>query len=359
MAEEPNSTTQENEGVTPGPEPRSDEPVWSYRGYRLGTREFTTAMVHLFRAEIARANVWRQRLDTTTNWAVVTTGAIITFAFSEPQGHHSVILLSILLITLFLFIEARRYRYYELWSSRVRLMETDFFAGMLVPPFHPSPDWAESLAENLLQPHFSISMWEAFGRRFRRNYLWIYCILGLSWIAKLWLHPQVASSLPTLIDRATIGAIPGLLVIASVSIMLGILFLIGMFTVGLQEASGEVLPRYFSHTEEEFVQVAQHLPDQFRAWFRPHSRRKQLMALIITDNSKQVADRILKDMNRGVTALAGKGMYTGKDHRVLMCALTVTEVGQLKSLVQDEDQRAFVIVSPVREILGQGFAPLE
>jgi uncharacterized membrane-anchored protein YitT (DUF2179 family) len=107
------------------------------------------------------------------------------------------------------------------------------------------------------------------------------------------------------------------------------------------------------------VQVAQHLPDQFRAWFRPHSRRKQLMALIITDNSKQVADRILKDMNRGVTALAGKGMYTGKDHRVLMCALTVTEVGQLKSLVQDEDQRAFVIVSPVREILGQGFAPLE
>jgi len=50
-----------------------EEPVWTYRGYRLKTSEFVTAMVHLFRAEIQRANVWRQRLDTTTNWAVVAT----------------------------------------------------------------------------------------------------------------------------------------------------------------------------------------------------------------------------------------------------------------------------------------------
>lgn len=45
------------------------EPVWTYRGYRLQPSEFNTAMVHMFRAEIARANTWRQRLDTTTNWA--------------------------------------------------------------------------------------------------------------------------------------------------------------------------------------------------------------------------------------------------------------------------------------------------
>jgi len=51
-------------------EPKSqepEEPVWTYRGYKLKTSEFVTAMVHLFRAEIQRANVWRQRLDTTTN----------------------------------------------------------------------------------------------------------------------------------------------------------------------------------------------------------------------------------------------------------------------------------------------------
>jgi uncharacterized membrane protein len=91
---------------------------------------------------------------------VVITMAVISVAFSGPSGHHSAIILSTILITLFQFIEARRYRYYELWSSRVRLIETDFYAAMLVPPFHPAADWAESLAENLLQPHFSISMWK-------------------------------------------------------------------------------------------------------------------------------------------------------------------------------------------------------
>src|SRR5688500_19542996 len=153
------------------------DPVWTYRGYKLGTSEFVTAMVHFFRAEVQRANVWRQRLDTTTNWAVVATGATLSVAFSQPDIHHGIIILNTLLVMWFLFIEARRYRYYELWSYRVRLMETDFYAAMLVPPFHPSPEWAESLAENLLSPSFPISMSEAFGRRLRRNYFWIFLIL--------------------------------------------------------------------------------------------------------------------------------------------------------------------------------------
>ena len=107
-----------------------EEPVWTYRGYRLKTSEFVTAMVHFFRAEVTRANVWRQRLDTTTNWAVVATGATLSIAFSQSNVHHSVILLNTLLVLWFLFIEARRYRYYELWSYRVRLTETDFYAAI-------------------------------------------------------------------------------------------------------------------------------------------------------------------------------------------------------------------------------------
>src|SRR5512139_1410974 len=155
--------TESQPEASPDPgNPGMKEPVWSYRGYELRSSDFTTAMVHFFRAEISRANIWRQRLDTTTNWAVVITVAVIGVAFGGSTSHHTSILLSSVLITLFLFIEARRYRYYELFSSRVRLMETDFFAAMLVPPFHPSPDWAESLAESLLQPHFSISFLEAF-----------------------------------------------------------------------------------------------------------------------------------------------------------------------------------------------------
>ena len=157
--------------------------VWSYRGYQLRSSEFNTAMVHLYRGEVARANVWRQRLDATTNWAVIVTGAAISVAFSEGVGNHGVIILSTLLITIFLYLEARRYRYYELWSYRVRLIETNFYAAMLVPPFGPAPEWAEKLAHTLLQPSFPISVWEAFGRRLRRNYGWLYLVLALAWLA--------------------------------------------------------------------------------------------------------------------------------------------------------------------------------
>ena len=103
----------------------------------------------------------------------------------------------------------RRYRYYELWSYRVRLMEPDFFATMLVPPFHPTPDWAESLAENLLHPQFPISLLESLSRRLRRNCVWIYLILGLAWLSKVWLHPSPAGSWQEFMSRAAIGRVPG------------------------------------------------------------------------------------------------------------------------------------------------------
>jgi uncharacterized membrane protein len=334
--------------------PGETEEVWTFRGYRLRPSEFTTAMVHFFRAEISRANVWRTRLDTTTNWAVVTTGAAITIAFN-PTGYHGVILLNTLLITLFLFIEARRYRYYELWSYRVRLMETDFFASMLVPPFHPAPDWAEALAENLLHPNFPISMWEAFGRRFRRNFLWIYIILALAWIVKLWLlMPSAVNSWGEFFRAASIGALPGWVVFLLGLIFNGLLFLIGVLTATLHQATGEVLPRYV-HDQRGASQPG----EGKRAWFRQSRRRQQLLAFIITDRAQPVSDQLLKEMKRGVTSLSGVGMFTGKQHAVLMCALTITEVAQLKSLVRASDPQAFVIVSPAQEILGRGFNPLQ
>ena len=82
------------------------------------------------------------------------------------------------------------------------------------------------------------------------------------------------------------------------------------------------------------------------------------MALIVTEQAEGVSNAILGGMNRGVTALVGKGMYTGEERCVLMCALTITEVGQIKSLVGREDPSAFVIVTPAQEILGEGFVPL-
>lgn len=336
-----------------------NEPVWTFRGYQLGPSEFTTSMAHFFRAEISRANIWRQRLDTTTNWAVVITAAIITFSLSAPSESHFAILLSMVLITLFLVIEARRYRYYELWSSRVRLMETDFFAAMLVPPFHPSPDWAESLAENLLQPHFPISTWEAIGRRLRRNYIWIFTFLYLAWIVSLWLKPEPTQSLEIIIERASVGNISGLIVLGFASLYLLIMVVIAIVTITLQEASGEVLPSLALPSIEHKKKAPEGIPTQRKSWFRPQSQRRQLVALIITDKGEPIADQVLREMNRGVTSLAGKGMYTGQEHQVLLCAITITEVNQLKIIVGAQDSHAFVVVMPAQEIFGKGFITFE
>ena len=334
-----------------------EEPVWTYRGYRLKTSEFVTAMVHLFRAEIQRANVWRQRLDTTTNWAVVASGATLSIAFSQPGIHHGIIILNTLLVMWFLLIEARRYRYYELWSYRVRLMETDFYAAMLVPPFHPSPEWAESLAENLLSPRFPISMWEAFGRRLRRNYFWILLILSAAWAAKIWLFPQPATSLAEFIQRSAVGPISGEIMILLGFGAYGFLLIVALATIGMHHATGEVFPRFGEDTIAAMFS-SEGKGKGLRAFFTPRNRRRQLNAFIITGQAESVSQRIMAELGRGVTALTGKGMYTGQERSVLICALTVTEVHKLKAAVVREDPNAFVVVSKAHEILGRGFHPL-
>lgn len=343
----------------------NNEPVWTYRGYRLRASEFTTAMVHLYRGETQRANVWRQRLDSTTNWAVITAGTGVSIALGNATGHHGVIILNMMLITIFMFIEARRYRYYEIFASRVRLMETDFFAAMFVPPFGPAADWAESMAENLLHPHFNISMWEAVGRRFRRNYLWIFIVLAVAWLAKAALFPQPLTSWQELVQRSSIGALPGEVVLVAGVIFFILLFALGLGTIRLQHATGEILPRY------DQSGVAQTLSALFaaegseghkssRAWYRAGTKRSQLVALIIgSQHSEALGKAILNELHRGVTRFDATGMYTGSAHAVLMVALTVTEVNHLKALASDIDPQAFVIVMPAQEILGRGFQPLE
>ncbi|MBI3926092.1 MAG: DUF2270 domain-containing protein [Armatimonadetes bacterium] len=330
-----------------------EEPVWTYRGYQLGHGDFNTAMVHLFRAEVTRANVWRQRLDSTTNWAVITTGAAISIAFSDTFMSHLVIVLNTLMITLFLAIEARRYRYYELWSYRVRLMETDFFASMLVPPFKPSGDWAESLAENLLHPHFPVSFWEAFGRRYRFNYVYMYAIMALAWGLKVWIHPHPSLDWHELMRRAAVGEVSGPVIAGCGLIFNGVLLLIGLATRGLHAAAGEVLPRYAApaHTEPH--------KGVMRAWFRPSRPRKQWLALIISSRGKEVGTALLSEMRRGVTEIPATGMYTGQAKSMLLVALSVTEVPHLKAVIKDQDPRALMVIAPVAEVLGTGFLPLE
>lgn len=216
--------TQQRDRVTQGfgtPEAQRPAPAQLPTPRPLTPSEFNTALVHLYRGEVSRANTWRTRLDGTTNWAVLTTGATLSFAFSSPGNSHVMILLNSLLIGFFLYIEARRYRYYDLWRARIRLMETDFFADLLVnsAPDGDSDNWRDLLAADLLQPHFTIGMWEAMGRRLRRNYSWIFAVLVLSWIIKIAIHPTRSTDMATLLNRAAIGPLPGMVVL-----LIGVLF---------------------------------------------------------------------------------------------------------------------------------------
>ncbi|HYN84184.1 MAG TPA: DUF2270 domain-containing protein [Pyrinomonadaceae bacterium] len=211
---------------------------------KLGPAEINTALIHFYRGEVQRANTWRNRLDTTTNWAVLTTGATLSFAFSSPTNPHFVILINSILVAFFLFMEARRYRYYEIWSSRVRVLETGYIAQILSPDTAADDAWAEHLYQDLISPRFTISEWEAVGRRLRRNYLWIFALLAASWNLKVYLHPLPAYNFEAFIDRASVGLLPGEAVL-----MLGIVFnlsvaVFAVATIRLKEARGEVLPQH-------------------------------------------------------------------------------------------------------------------
>ncbi len=219
---------------------------------KLAPAEFNTAMVHFYRGEVQRSNVWRGRLDATTNWAVITAGATLSFVFSSPDNPHFAIPINSLLVSIFLFMEARRYRYYEVWANRVRVLETGYFAPMLshrtIPP---DKEWAEHIAADLINPHFTISEWEAVGRRLRSNYLWIFMLLALCWTLKIYIHPFPIPSISAddkakfwqmFFFRAQVGLAPGWMVVLVGAIFNAIILFLAIGTLKLKDASSEVAP---------------------------------------------------------------------------------------------------------------------
>ena len=86
---------------------------------------------------------------------------------------------------------------------------------------------------------------------------------------------------------------------------------------------------------------------------------KSKLCIIITDKGKEVADALLKNSPRGVTMLAGEGMYTHKDRDVLITCVKKRQLIQLKQLVYDVDNHSFIIVNDSVEVRGKGFQALE
>ncbi|GAB7020814.1 hypothetical protein JCM18750_36760 [Halostagnicola bangensis] len=85
------------------------------------TSELSTVFGDAYRGELDRETTWRSRLDQTTTWSVTIMAVILTWAFSSPDNPHYVILVGVLAVGLFCWIEARRNRDYDVYRSRVRL----------------------------------------------------------------------------------------------------------------------------------------------------------------------------------------------------------------------------------------------
>lgn len=204
--------------------------------------EFNAAIIHFYRGELGRADHWRSRLDTTTNWAIVTTAASMSFVFGNRDNDAVVLLLVSLLVFFFLVTESRRYRHYDIWQNRLRLLETDYFAPMLMG-YTPGQTWRDVLARDLQEPRFRISMLEAMGWRLRRNYIPIFAILLAAWFLKLYATPFPVTSLQQFIDRAAVPPIPGIAILMIGAIFNSFLFWVAVSTRNLRGASGEILPR--------------------------------------------------------------------------------------------------------------------
>jgi uncharacterized membrane-anchored protein YitT (DUF2179 family) len=79
------------------------------------------------------------------------------------------------------------------------------------------------------------------------------------------------------------------------------------------------------------------------------------MVYIITDVPEAVSDRLMKEVETGVTMLHGEGAYTKKDKKVLMCVLHDQQYPMLRDIVKQEDKHAFLIVTKATEIFGEGY----
>lgn len=174
------------------------------------------AIAHLYRGEVYRSTLWRTRLDQTTNWSVVSTGLALSLTFAGPQATPLPLLLVGILVVVFLLFEARRYRYFNVWRARCRLMETDIY-GPLLRGEGVAMDgrWNRLLADDYARPRFHISYLRAVGRRLRKNYAYILVVLALAFFGKLAIHPTSVESAGELVARAAIGPIPGGAVVAA------------------------------------------------------------------------------------------------------------------------------------------------
>jgi uncharacterized membrane protein len=190
---------------------------------RMATQPDLThpVMVHFYRAVVSHMDVWRQRMDATTNWASATTAAMVTFSFSSSQTPHFVLLLALAFTGMFLLMESRRYQIFDLWRRRFRLLNRYLIEPVLSGETgNPRAEVGEALrlvGQDLGMLVPQLKLLEAAGYRIRRNYGYLFLIGIVAWLLKLEVHPVPATTLAEVVERAAIGGIPGVAITTGVA----------------------------------------------------------------------------------------------------------------------------------------------
>lgn len=213
------------------------------------------ALSHLYRGELYRSTVWRTRLDTTTNWAVLTTGIALSLTFSSETASPLPLVLVGLLVTTFLSIEARRYRFFDFWRMRAHVLEVNFFGPILLGRgVRVENGWNEILYQDYRTPNLHITYAEAVGRRLRNNYGWIFAIQVTAYAGKLLIHPVPATSLQEFWTRAAIGPIPGQFVILAGLVFHATWMTVAVVTYRSRRGAGRARP--LSPTTDRLLELA-------------------------------------------------------------------------------------------------------
>jgi uncharacterized membrane protein len=167
---------------------------------------------HYYRGEVYRETNWRNRLDTTTNWSIVVTAAISSFAFGNENAPHFLLIINYLFVLYFLYIESRRFRYYSMLRDRTRLLEkyllSDIFASK-VSSLTTDPSWRSLLEDSLKEPKVKMSRLESICWRLRRNYVFIILFVVIEWLAKVSIYPSQVTNFHSFISNAHLWSIPG------------------------------------------------------------------------------------------------------------------------------------------------------
>jgi len=144
-----------------------------------------------------------------------------------------------------------------------------------------------------------------------------------------------------MVERAEIGFnIHGIWIVATVGLVY-LLLTVMMIVVIIREKRADTTLKEDIHGRRMFPSL------------QPQPR----LAIIITQKRAELSARILRELQRGVTAVSGTGMYSGESRDVLLCALTGIQMAHLQRIVTEVDPQAFLVITQASSVRGRGFSP--